>query len=84
MKGLMLKLKLQYFGYLMQRADSMEKTLMVGNIEGRGRGQQRKRWLDGISDAMDMNLNRLQSRWWTGKPGMPKSMGSQSQTQLSD
>ena len=60
LKGLMLKLKLQYFGYLMQRADSMEKTLMVGNIEGRGRGQQRKRWLDGITDTMDIGLGGLQ------------------------
>ena len=59
MEGLMLKLKLQYFGYLMQRADSMEKTLMVGNIEGRGRGQQRMRWLDDLTSLMDMRLSKF-------------------------
>ena len=57
----MLKLKLQYFGHLMQRADSLEKTLMLGKIEGRRRrGQQRMRWLDSITDLMDMNLSKLQ------------------------
>ena len=61
LEGLMLKLKLQYFGHLMQRADSFEKTLMLGKIESRGkRGQQRLRWLDGITDSMDMNLGQLQ------------------------
>ena len=56
----MLKLKFQYFGYLMQRADSLEKTLMLGKIEGKRRGPQRMRWLDSITDSMDMNLSQLQ------------------------
>ena len=61
LEGLMLKLKLQYFGHLMQRTDSLEKTLMLGKIEGRRRrGQQRMRWLDGITTLMDMGLGRLQ------------------------
>ena len=61
LEGLMLKLKLQYFGYLMRRADSLEKTLMLGKIEGRRRrGQQRMRWMDGIPDSMDMGLGRHQ------------------------
>ena len=59
MEGLMLKLKLQYFGHLMRRADSFEKTLMLGKIEGRRKGQQRMRWLDGITDSMDMGLGGL-------------------------
>ena len=60
LEGLMLKLKLQYFGHLMRRADYFEKTLMLEKIEGRRRGQQRIRWLDGIADLMDMSLSKLQ------------------------
>ena len=61
MEGLMLKLKLQYFGYLIQRTDSLEKALMLGKIEGRRRrGQQRTRWLDGITDSMNMSLSKRQ------------------------
>ena len=59
MEGLMLKLKLQYFGHLMCRVDSLEKTLMLGKIEGRRKGWQRKRWLVGMTDLMDMSLNEL-------------------------
>ena len=60
MEGLMLKLKLQFFGHMMQRADSFEKTLMLGKIEGRRRGRQRMRWLDCITDSMDMSLGKVQ------------------------
>ena len=60
LEGMMLKLKLQYFGHLMQRADSLEKTLMLGGIGGRRRGRQRMRWLDGITDSMHVNLGELQ------------------------
>ena len=59
LEGLMLKLKLQYFGHLMRRADSFEKTLMLGRVKGRRRGRQRMRWLDGITDSMDMDLGGL-------------------------
>ena len=78
LEGLMLKLKLQYFGHLLRRADSFEKTLMLGKIEGgRRRGQQRLRWLDGITDSMDMSLSSSRIWWWIGKFGMLQSMGSQ-------
>ena len=77
-EGLMLKLKLQYFGHLTLRTDSLEKTLMLGKTGGRRRrGWQRMRWLDGINDLMDMSLSKLRSWWWTGKPGILQPMGSQ-------
>ena len=78
LEGQMLKLKLQYFGHLMQRYGSFQKTPMLGKIEGRRRrGQQRMRWLDGITDSIDMNLSNSGRWWWTGWPDMLRSMGSQ-------
>ena len=75
-EGLMLKLKLQYFDHMMQRTDSLEKTLMLGKIEDRRRrGQQRMKWLAGITDSMDMSLSKLQVLVMSGRPGVLQSMG---------
>ena len=78
LEGMMLKLKLQYFDHLLRRVDSLEKTLMLGGIGGRRtRGWQRMRWLDGITDSMDVVWVNSGSWWWTGRPGVLRFMGSQ-------
>ena len=85
LEELMLKLKLQYFGHLMRRANSLEKTLMLGKIEGRRRrGQQRTRWLNGITNSMNMSLSKLQETGRNREAGVLQSTGSQSRTGISN